>query len=145
MDEQNVNAPVEVQVPTPIEIIAPTNQVTEVATPVEVVEANTPIETPIEQVAQATANVIEEAIPQVIDVLHQVAQGVTNATPTEIPVTQNRFKSWILWGSVFTLICLVLKYSLKIEIPYQDSAINLVLIAMSALGIINNPSDPNKV
>lgn len=54
---------------------------------------------------------------------------------------QNRFRSKIAWASVLMLVLFVLKTYYKIEVPEADTLVNLILVAASALGIFNNPTD----
>ena len=58
---------------------------------------------------------------------------------------QNRLKSWSLWVSVFALIAFVSKTYVGYEIPQFDQFVNLVLVVASGFGIINNPTDPDKL
>lgn len=58
-----------------------------------------------------------------------------------IILKQNRFKSWALWLSVATLIAFVAKTYFNYEIPEWDQFVNLLLVAATAFGILNNPTD----
>jgi uncharacterized membrane protein len=59
--------------------------------------------------------------------------------------TQNRFKSWPLWTAIFALIVFCSKMYFHYEIPGADQLINLILPVVVGFGIINNPTDPNKL
>ena len=54
---------------------------------------------------------------------------------------QNRFKSRMAWASVLTLILFVLKTYFKIELPEGDKLVELILLALSGMGIFNNPEN----
>jgi len=56
-------------------------------------------------------------------------------------VPQNRFRSWRLWLSLAALIGFIVKTYVGYEIPEFDKLVNLVLVFMTALGILNNPTD----
>ena len=57
---------------------------------------------------------------------------------------QNRLKSWSLWVSVFALIAFVSKTYVGYEIPQFDQFVKVLVVA-SGFGIINNPTDPDKL
>lgn len=57
---------------------------------------------------------------------------------------QNRLKSKTAWLSVITLGLFVAKTYFNIEIPEADKLVDLLLIAGSAFGIWNNPTDNSK-
>jgi hypothetical protein len=54
---------------------------------------------------------------------------------------QNRFKSPMAWASVLTLILFVLKTYFKVELPEGDKLVELILLALSGMGIFNNPEN----
>jgi len=56
-------------------------------------------------------------------------------------VPQNRFRSWQLWLSLAALIGFIVKTYVGYEIPEFDKLVNLALVFMTALGILNNPTD----
>ena len=58
---------------------------------------------------------------------------------------QNRFKSWTLWISVAALITFVTKTYFGYEIPEADKLVNLVLVVLTGFGILNNPTDSEKL
>jgi len=58
--------------------------------------------------------------------------------------TQNRFRSWPLWLATSALIAFTSKTYFGYEIPQFDTFVNLLLVALSAAGILNNPSDSEK-
>lgn len=54
---------------------------------------------------------------------------------------QNRFKSKVLWVSIFALIALVAKTFFDYEIPNFDMLTDTILALLIALGVINNPTN----
>jgi len=58
---------------------------------------------------------------------------------------QDRFKSKALWLSVAALTAFVSKTYIGYEIPEFDKLIDLVLVVLSGFGILNNPTDPDKL
>ena len=56
-------------------------------------------------------------------------------------IEQNRLRSWPLWLSVAALIAFVTKTYFNFEIPQFDKLVNLILVVLTAFGILNNPSD----
>ena len=56
-------------------------------------------------------------------------------------IEQNRLRSWTLWLSVAALIAFVTKTYFHYEIPEFDNLVNLILVVLTAFGILNNPSD----
>ena len=54
---------------------------------------------------------------------------------------QNRFKSWGTWLSVASLITFISKTYFGYEIPEADQLVNLILVALTGFGILNNPTD----
>lgn len=60
-------------------------------------------------------------------------------------VKQNRFASWALWLAVAALIAFVVKEWIGYEIPKWDEFVNLLLTALTLLGIINNPTDKKHI
>jgi uncharacterized membrane protein len=54
---------------------------------------------------------------------------------------QSRFKSWATWLSVASLITFVSKTYFMYEIPEADQLVNLVLVALTGFGVLNNPTD----
>ena len=59
--------------------------------------------------------------------------------------TQNRWKSPVLWASVFGLIYFIVKEWIGFEIPGWDVFVSLLTAGLVALGIINNPSDADRI
>jgi uncharacterized membrane protein len=58
-------------------------------------------------------------------------------------VTQNRWRSPVVWTSGAALLALVLKAWLNWEIPALDEIVTAFLAFGIALGIINNPTSKN--
>ncbi len=52
-----------------------------------------------------------------------------------------RWKSPILWASCLALFAFVMKTWVGWEIPQFDTFAELLLAALAALGVINNPTD----
>jgi len=57
---------------------------------------------------------------------------------------QNRFKSWAVWLSVASLIAFIAKTYFGYEIPEFDKLIELILVALTGFGILNNPTEKEK-
>jgi uncharacterized membrane protein len=57
---------------------------------------------------------------------------------------QSRWHSKTAWIAVLALILFVSKTYLKLEIPEDDTLVNLILVCASALGIFNNPENKEK-
>ena len=57
---------------------------------------------------------------------------------------QSRFRSKYAWTALISLIIFVLKTYFDIELRNSDQLVNLLLIAASAFGIFNNPTDSDK-
>jgi hypothetical protein len=55
--------------------------------------------------------------------------------------TQNRYHSPALWVSVAALIAFVSKTYFGYEIPEFDKLVELLLVAATGFGIINNPTN----
>ena len=58
---------------------------------------------------------------------------------------QNRLKSWPLWVSIVALVVYATKTYLGYEIPGVDRMLELILPVVVGFGIVNNPTDPNKL
>lgn len=58
---------------------------------------------------------------------------------------QNRLKSKVLWISVLALFYFVIKNWIGFEIPQWDMFVELLLSVLVGFGIINNPTDGNKL
>lgn len=59
---------------------------------------------------------------------------------------RNRFKSWALWVSIAALIVFVVKTFWKIDIGETvDGFMNVLLPVVVGFGIVNNPTDPDKL
>jgi len=54
---------------------------------------------------------------------------------------RNRLKSWALWLAVAALVSFIAKEWIGYEIPKFDIFVDLVLVALTAFGILNNPTD----
>ncbi|HEY9060937.1 MAG TPA: holin [Pseudobacteroides sp.] len=54
---------------------------------------------------------------------------------------QSRWRSKAAWVSTITLIVFVLKTYFKVEVPKVDELIDLVLLAATAWGVFNNPTN----
>ncbi len=52
-----------------------------------------------------------------------------------------RWKSPVLWMSLLALFAFVMKNWAGVEIPHLDEFAELLLAALAALGVINNPTD----
>lgn len=63
----------------------------------------------------------------------------------QIKKSQNRFKSWMLWSSVGSFTLFVLKTYFDIEVPQGDTLLNWILLILTYIGIINNPTVKNKI
>ena len=57
---------------------------------------------------------------------------------------QSRVRSWPLWLAVAALITFTSKTYFGYEIPQADTFVNLLLVALTTAGILNNPSDSTK-
>ena len=58
----------------------------------------------------------------------------------------SRFKSWALWVSVAALIVFVVKELCGVNIgDFMDGFLNVLLPVLVGFGIINNPTNPNKL
>lgn len=59
---------------------------------------------------------------------------------------QNRFKSWALWTAVAALIVFCTKEFAGVDIqPTVDGLLDVLLPVLVAFGIVNNPTDPDKI
>lgn len=59
---------------------------------------------------------------------------------------RNRFKSWALWTSIAALIVFCVKEFADIDIQETvDGLLNVLLPVLVSFGIINNPTDPDKM
>ena len=59
---------------------------------------------------------------------------------------RNRFKSWALWMSIAALIVFCVKEFANIDISESvDGLMNVLLPVLVGFGIINNPTDPEKM
>lgn len=56
---------------------------------------------------------------------------------------KERLKSPVLWLAVAALVSFVVKNWLGFEIPEFDTFTELLLAALTAFGIVNNPTDKN--
>lgn len=56
---------------------------------------------------------------------------------------QSRLRSRVLWMAVAALITFVTKEWFGWEIPKFDEFVELLLGALAAFGIVNNPTDKN--
>lgn len=56
-------------------------------------------------------------------------------------IEQKRLRSWPLWLSLAALIGFIVKTYVGYEIPEFDKLVNLALVFMTALGILDNPTD----
>jgi uncharacterized membrane protein len=57
---------------------------------------------------------------------------------------QNRFKSLTAWSAVLALVYFIVKTWFKFEIPGWDQFVTLLVAALTAFGIFNNPTDSTK-
>ena len=58
--------------------------------------------------------------------------------------TQSKLRSWPLWTAIFALIVFSAKTYFNYEIPGADNLLDLILPIVIGLGIINDPTNPNK-
>ena len=59
---------------------------------------------------------------------------------------RHRFKSWALWTSIAALIVFCVKEFADIDIQETvDGLLNVLLPVLVSFGIINNPTDPDKM
>lgn len=59
---------------------------------------------------------------------------------------QNRFKSWALWVSIAALVVFCVKEFVGIDISETvDGLMNVLLPVLVGFGIINNPTDKEKM
>ena len=54
---------------------------------------------------------------------------------------KERFKSKVLWGALLALVAFVTKTWMGWEIPEFDTFAELLLAALAAFGVVNNPTD----
>lgn len=64
-----------------------------------------------------------------------------------VTVEQKWYKSPVLWGAFVALIAAILKVRFNIVIgdELSNQAVNLILYAITAFGIINSPTNKNKL
>lgn len=53
----------------------------------------------------------------------------------------NRFKSPVVWTTLFALIAFITKEWVGFEIPKLEMFVELLLAFLIAFGIVNNPTD----
>jgi uncharacterized membrane protein len=58
---------------------------------------------------------------------------------------QSRWKSPVLWASAFGLIYFIAKQWFGFDIPGWNDFVALISSALLALGVINNPTDAQKL
>lgn len=59
---------------------------------------------------------------------------------------QNRFKSWALWVSIAALIVFIVKTLWKVDISETvNGFMDVLLPVLIGFGIVNNPTDPDKL
>jgi len=58
--------------------------------------------------------------------------------------SQSRWRSWPTWLAIASLVTFITKTYLHYEIQDFDMLINLSLTALTAMGVLNNPSDSAK-
>lgn len=59
---------------------------------------------------------------------------------------QNRMKSWGLWVSVAALVVWCVNNFAGVDIgPQMEGFLNVLCPVLVGFGIINNPTDPNKI
>lgn len=58
---------------------------------------------------------------------------------------QNRFKSKVLWGSVASLILLIINQFNAIDSEQIKTAIDVILGILVTFGILNNPTNSKKI
>lgn len=54
---------------------------------------------------------------------------------------QSRWRSKAAWVATITLVTFVVKTYFNIEIPKVDELVDLILLAATAWGVFNNPTD----
>jgi uncharacterized membrane protein len=60
-------------------------------------------------------------------------------------MTQNRWKSPVLWTTLAALIFFVVKEWVGFEIPGWDRFVTLVITAAVAFGIVNSPDNKDSI
>lgn len=59
---------------------------------------------------------------------------------------RNRFKSWALWTAIAALVVFCVKEFANIDIQDTvDGLLDVLLPVLVGFGIINNPTDPDKM
>lgn len=58
---------------------------------------------------------------------------------------QRRTKSKVLWVSLFALVGMILKRLYEIDMQEYNTATDLLLSALIALGVINNPERSDRI
>lgn len=58
---------------------------------------------------------------------------------------QKRWQSPVLWASFFALVYFAAKEWIGFEIPGWDTFVSILTAGLVALGIINNPQNPNAI
>ena len=66
---------------------------------------------------------------------------------TIVKEMQNRWKSPVLRAALITLVALGVKKYCKFEIPNEivDALVDTVLIAITGVGVVNNPTNKKKI
>lgn len=65
---------------------------------------------------------------------------------TEIKSLQSRMHSWPLWTALAALIVFCVKEFAGIDIHETvDGLLNVLLPVLVAFGVVNNPTDPQKI
>ena len=59
--------------------------------------------------------------------------------------TQSKLRSWPLWTAIIALVVYSSKTYFGYDIPGVDRLVELILPVVVGFGIINNPTDPNKL
>ena len=58
---------------------------------------------------------------------------------------QSRWRSRVLWMAIISLVVFILKTYLKVQIPYVDTLVNMLLNVLIAVGVINNPENGSTI
>lgn len=54
---------------------------------------------------------------------------------------KEKFKSPVLWITLFALLALILKDFYNIEIPDYDKIVELIMALLIGFGVVNNPDN----
>ena len=57
---------------------------------------------------------------------------------------QSRWKSWVAWQGLVSLIALIVKDIYGYELPHLDLYMEMFLSIMVGFGVLNNPTDKER-